>query len=237
MQGTIRCAAVAGLLSACNPGDTDPPAVPDAPDSSGTSGLIIEWSSDPSEWPSASFNGISLRRARFSLESLRVVGDAAPGDPRTTASSLAINWDDQEKPASITFDDAPPGLYSQVALVFDGMSDNDSYSIQGRVLVGGEDYEFRIEDSEPLTFNLAIDERLDPGEQAVIRLRVNFVGALQAIDWSKVDSSDGRKKVEDDDEELAAFRTKLIESFEIVDTANAPRTRRQASAIRSSNAE
>lgn len=218
MQGTIRCVAVAGLLSACNPGHTDTPPPPDAPDTPGASGLIIEWSSDPSDWPSASFGGISLRRARFALESLRVVGDAGPGDPRTTATSLAINWDMGEMPAPITFDNAPPGLYSQVALVFDGTSGNDSYNIQGRVMVGSQDYDFEIEDSDPLRFNVAIDEMLDPGEQAVIRLRVNFIAALQSIDWAEVETSDGRKELEDDDDEIEAFRAKLIESFQ-VDTA------------------
>ncbi len=219
MQGSIRCVVVAGVLSACSPGATDTPP-PDVPDVPGTSGLVIEWSSSPADWPSASVAGISLQRARFALDSLRVVGDASPGDPRTTASAVIMDWDAQQRPASITFDDAPPGLYSQVALAFESPGDGDTYRIDGKVEVGGDVHDFRIEDTERLTFNVAIDEMLSPGEQAVISLRVNFILAIQSVDWANVEASDGRKELEDDDPEMAAFRTKLVESFEIVNTAN-----------------
>ena len=182
---------------------------------------MIEWSSSPADWPSASVDGISLERARFALESLRVVGDAGPGDPRTTASAVAVDWDAQQQPASIAFDSAPPGLYSQVALAFEGQGDGDSYQIDGTIEVGGEEYDFRIEDTEPLTFNVAIDEMLAPGEQAVIGLRINFIHAIESVDWQNVNISDGRKELEDGDPEMALFRTKLVESFEIVNAASA----------------
>jgi hypothetical protein len=218
MQAPIRCALIAGMLLACDTGDTTTPTA-DAPDVPGDSGLVVEWSSAPSAWPSTT-NNVTLTRARFGLKSLRVVGDAGPGDPRTTASALEMGfaWSGaEERPSSIPFDDAPPGLYSQVALVFDALtSDGDAYELRGMVEVSGEDYEFRIEDNNPLTFNVAIDEMLSPGEQAAIRLRINFTHALDSIDWQNVDTSDGRKELDNGDSQMSTFRAKLIESFEIV---------------------
>lgn len=217
MQAPIRCALIAGMLLACDTGDTTTPMA-DAPDVPGDSGLVVEWSSSPSAWPSTT-NNVTLSRARFGLKSLRVVGDAGPGDPRTTAGSLEMGfaWSgSEERPASIPFDDAPPGLYSQVALVFDALTMyGEAYELRGNVEINGDDYEFRIEDGDPLTFNVAIDEMLSPGEQAVIKLRINFTHALDSIDWANVNTSDGRKELEEGDSQMSTFRANLIQSFEI----------------------
>lgn len=134
---------------------------------------------------------------------------------------MGYGWSgSEERPAAIPFDEAPPGLYSQVALAFEGPNGSDSYEIHGSIEVDGDDYEFRIEDSRPLTFNVAIDEMLTPGEQAVISLRINFIHAIQSVDWQNVDISDGRKELEDGDPEMTLFRTTLVESFEIVNAGN-----------------
>ena len=219
MQGPIRYALLAGLLLyGCDIGETPPDPTPDAPDVPGDSGLLVEWSSAPSTWPST-VNKVTLERARFWLKSLRVVGDAGPGDPRTTATGLEMGWgwtDIEQRPASIPFDDAPPGLYSQVALAFDAStSGSDTYELRGKVEIDDDTYDFRIEDSNQLNFNVAIDEMLSPGEQATIRLRVNFTHALDSINWANVEISDGRKELETGDSQMSTFRAKLIESFEV----------------------
>ena len=67
---------------------------------------------------------------------------------------------------------------------------------------------------------LDVADQQEINQQAVISLRVNFILAIQSVDWANVEASDGRKELEDDDPEMAAFRTKLVESFEIVNTAN-----------------
>ncbi len=214
MQGSIRCVVFAGLLLGCDPGDTVTPR-----DANGTvtSGIEIQWSSSPSSWPST-VNAVTLEQARFQLSTLRVVGDAGPGDPRTTegAMELGFAWTDTEqRPTTIAFDDAPTGLYSQVALAFDGGS-NDAYEIRGRVDLGSETYDFRIEDADPLTFNVGIDEMVSPGEIAVISLRINFTHALDSVNWDAVDFSDGRLELDQSDPQISTFRTKLVESFEVV---------------------
>jgi hypothetical protein len=88
----------------------------------GLSGIELQWSSAPSGWPST-VDGVTLERARFLMSSLRVVGDAGPGDPRTTQSAMELGFawpSTDQRPTTITFDAAPTGLYSQVAIVFDG---------------------------------------------------------------------------------------------------------------------
>jgi hypothetical protein len=216
MQGPIRCVFLAGMLLGCDTGAT---VTPDTPDVPGDSGLLVEWSSAPATWPSTT-DGVTLERARFWLKSLRVVGDAGPGDPRTTASGLEMGfaWSEAaQRPSSIPFDEAPPGRYSQVALAFDASSGGrDAYELRGSVVVEGDTYDFRIEDENQLGFNVAIDEMLDPGEQATIRIRINFTHALDSIDWANVDTSDGRKELENGHSQMSTFRAKLIESFEIV---------------------
>jgi hypothetical protein len=213
MQGSIRCVFLAGMMLGCDPGDTSTPADSDMP---GPSGIRIDWSSSPSSWPST-LDSVTLERARFAMNSLRVVGDAGPGDPRTTqtAMELGFAWTDSEqRPTAITFDDAPTGLYSQVAIVFDGGS-NDAYEIRGQVVVDTQTWEFRIEDANALTFNVAIDEMVMPGETALIPLRINFMHALDSVNWANVDISDGRLELDNNSSQMPTFRAKLIESFEI----------------------
>lgn len=219
MQGPIRCALIAGVALGCDTGHT---TTPDADAPMGPSGLALEWSSAPESWPNTK-DGVTIESARFSLDRLRVIGDAGPGDPRTTSTMLDIRWDKDLAPGTITYDDAPPGLYSQVALAFDGHSSYNTFEIRGRVLVDSDERDFRIEDSDPLAFNVAIDEMLSPGESATIRLRVNFTHALESIDWTMLDSSDGRLELDSSDTQMATFRTNLIQSFEIIDISSSTR--------------
>lgn len=129
---------------------------------------------------------------------------------------LGFAWTDAEqRPTAIAFDDAPTGLYSQVAIVFDGGS-NDAFEIRGQVVVDSQTYEFRIEDTVALTFNVVIDEMVSPGETAVIPLRINFNHALDSVNWASVDVSDGRLELDTSDPQMPTFRAKLIESFEVV---------------------
>ena len=116
-------------------------------------------------------------------------------------------------------DDAPTGLYSQVAIVLDrdtsGSGSEDSYEIEGTVVVNSQLWDWKIEDTGALNFNVGIDEMVSPGETATIPLRINFAHALDSVDWATLDVSDGRLELDQDDTQMPTFRSKLIESFEI----------------------
>jgi hypothetical protein len=223
MQGSIRCVFVAGLLLGCDPGDTSTPDDGNA----GASGLVVEWSSAPSDWPSSVDASVTIKCARFALKSLRVIGDAGPGDPRTTASAMEMRfaWDNncaklEQRPTNIVFEDAPTGLYSQVAILFDrdsSSTDNEgTYEIEGTVKLDGTVWDWKIEDTNALAFNIAIDEMVSPGETATVPLRINFTVALAGLNWSTIDRSDGRIELDEGGAQMPAFRAKLIESFEVL---------------------
>jgi hypothetical protein len=212
MQGSIRCAVIAGVLSACSGDDTALPV--DASVTTG-SGLVLEWGSEPRTWPADLGDGVVLERATFAFDSLRVVGDAGPGDPRTTKSGFTVRWDQVTQPAAITFAEAPTGLYSQISLVIDGQLSGDSFDLRGRVFLDGSDWDFRIDDDSPLPVTIAIDQILSPPQVATVRLRVNFKHALDAIDFDSLDRDSGRIELGSGDPQMIVFRAKLMESFEI----------------------
>jgi hypothetical protein len=124
MQGLIRCALVAGLICACHSDDT---ATPDGP-VGGDAGLTVRWASRPTTWPADVGSTIIVERVRFALDSLRVIGDAGPGDLRTTKDAFELRWEEsRDPPEDIKFESAPTGLYSQIALQVDCILIEDSY--------------------------------------------------------------------------------------------------------------
>lgn len=217
MQGTIRCVLIAGLLLACHSGDIDSP---DSMGSGGQSGLLLTWSSAPADLPANLDNSVTLERARFALDSLRVVGDAGPGDPRTTENGLTLCFNYGEgnclEPAEVMFEEAPPGLYSQVALDFDGHLITNSFRVEGKVTVNSQVWDYRIEDDAPLAFNVGISTMANPGKTATVELRINFIHALDAVDWANMPVNEGRLELEGASSAMTQFRAKLVESFEVV---------------------
>lgn len=216
MRGTIRCVVIAGLLGGCPSDDTN--VRDDAPIEE--SGLAVVWSSDPSSWPSDLGSGVTLESAVFAIDNLRVIGDAGPGDPRTTKTTFAVRWDENGQPVEIVFDEAPPGLYSQLSIVIDGHLATDSIEIRGHAFVNNDTWEYRIEEQNMLGFTVPIDKMLSPGRATRIGLRVNFRHALDAIDFSTLRVDDGHLTLESTDTQMPAFRQKLVESFEIDSSGN-----------------
>ena len=210
MQGLIRCVFVAGLVCACNPDDT---TTPDA-DHSGDGGLTVQWSSKPGTWPADVGSTVIVERARFALDSLRVIGDAGPGDPRTTKGAFELKWEGtNNSPEEIRFEDAPTGLYSQISLQVDGNLVEDSYQLEGTVVVNSNTEDFVIEDTSPLAINLSIDKSVSAGSSSTIGIEVDFAHILSAVDWATLEKSDGALQLDEGDAGIVELRKKLVESF------------------------
>lgn len=205
------------MLIGCSGDDTHVPD-PDAA-GSGTGGLVVQWASTPESWPGDLGDGVTIERATFAFDNLRVVGDAGPGDPRTTASGFMVRWDDNTTPSELMFSDAPTGLYSQVSMAIDGHLATETFEIRGHVNVNGTDYEYRIDGDNAIAVTVAIDKTLMPPETATVTLRINFQHALDALDFSTLEVESGRIELSDDDAQMPVFRQKLVESFEISDGA------------------
>lgn len=210
MQGVIRCALVAGLVCACHADDTTTPADGDV---GGDGGLTVRWSSRPMDWPGDLGSKVTLESARFALDSLRVIGDAGPGDLRTTKDAFEVRWAQSEAPGDIMFESAPTGLYSQLALQIDGNLVEDSYELRGTVVVNNNDEDFVIEDSEPLPINLSIDKSLSAGARSTIDIEIDFDHAISAVDFSMLNKSDGKLQLDEGDPQIVELRKKLGEAF------------------------
>ncbi|NVB82891.1 MAG: hypothetical protein HOV81_31225 [Kofleriaceae bacterium] len=218
MQGMIRCVVVAGLLYGCGPGDTVTPV--DGAGSSGTAALSIQWKAVPGDWPGDINSSVTIDEARFSFDNLRVIGDAGPGDPRTTETTFEVRWDSGTTPASIDFDNAPIGLYSQLSLQIAGRDlSKNSYELRGTVDIGDR-MEFRIEDKLPMPIALSIDKMLMPNKTATVELEIDFVHALSGVDFETMDVDNGRLELNETDPEIIGFRKKLVESFKPTDGSN-----------------
>jgi hypothetical protein len=210
MQGLIRCALVAGIFCACHADDT---TTPDGSEGGGEGGLIVQWSSRPDTWPAQIANGLTVESARFACDSLRVIGDAGPGDMRTAAGDFEVLWEGATVPTPIMFADAPSGLYSQLSLLFDGQVVDKTVDIEGTVVVSNNLEEFVIEDSNPLPITLAIEKSVSPGATATIRIDIDFAHALEAVHWDQLPKSDGKLELESGNPDMAEFRKKLGEAF------------------------
>lgn len=210
MQGMIRWAVVAGLLSACHTDDT---AVPDAP-ATDTTAMTVQWATKPGSWPGVIKDGITVDSARFAFDSLRVIGDAGPGDLRTTARTFETRWEkDRDPPTTLVFADAPTGLYSQVALQLDGHLVDNSWEIRGTIQIDGNDVEYRIEDDAALPVTLSIDKMKSPASAVQVTVSIDFVHAIDSVDFSKLEYDSGHLELDSGSAAMVEFRKKLAESF------------------------
>lgn len=219
MRGPLRCDVFAGLVGVAaalgSGGCGDDTSTPGSDAATG-GGFVITWSSDPVAWPGDLGDGVTVERATFALDNLRIVGDAAPGDPRTTVSSRQLVWDDTSQPEAFDFPNAPGGVYSQLSLLIDGHVAGASIDIRGRANVDGTDYEFRIIDDSPFAVTLEIDETLSPPAVTTLGLHIDFTDVLDALDISTFEMDSGRLELDNGDPQFATFRAKLMESFAVV---------------------
>jgi hypothetical protein len=215
MQGMIRCGLLAGLLVACHTSD---PGTPDGnPDGSspGGPGLHVRWSSEPATYPGNLEDWLTLDSVQLTVEDLKVIGDAGPGDIRTTKAVFLLRWDAQSVPEPIDFEDAPSGLYSKVSMQLDGHLIVPSLEIRGHVDIDGTWLEYEVEDRNAVSLSLDIDRMLDPGGSATVALMLKLHDALTSIDYKSLTVDHGKVSVETGDSQLATFIDKFSRAFSV----------------------
>ena len=220
MQALVRSAVLAGLICACGGTHSATPDAPGGDGSTGIGGLYVHWWSDPVLLPGDIGNNTNISSALFRMTSLRVIGDADPGDARTTESDFYIQWSDGKKPFIISFHDAPSGLYSKVSAEIDGQVTSYSYEIYGTVTVNATNRTFRVRDLNSLPISLDTSQMLEPNGAVDVTIHIDFANALGSIDWSALPTDDGYLDLDTFDSQMAAFRQKLTESFSIHDGIN-----------------
>jgi hypothetical protein len=218
MQGLIRCGVLAGSLVACHtsaPGGPDG-AMPDSGGSGGTAGLHVAFTSEPTPIPSVLDTGLSLDLVVFKFDNLKVIGDAGPGDPRTTANNFEVKWDASTSPSPIDFVTAPTGLYSKVSFQIDGHLIDESYILKGHVTVSGTSYPFEVEDRNTLSLSLDCNRMLEAGGTDTITVKFAFKDALESVDWANVNMHEGMLELDDTDPQaILAFHSKLSNAISI----------------------
>ena len=217
MQAVVRSALLVGLACACH---GSAPSTPDATQGSGDggpgAGLYVHWWTDP-YIPGSVGNDATVSSATFRLTSLRVIGDADPGDSRTTWSDFTVHWDSDSRPHTISFPDAPTGLYSKVALAIDGQLVEPSYEIFGTANLSGTVKPFRIHDLGALDIALDTSQTISPGTAVDITVHIDFSSALGSVNWSALPTDDGYLDLDTLDPQMPTFRQQLTQSFHIQD--------------------
>jgi hypothetical protein len=212
MQGVVRTCLLLGGIAACHTSD---PSTADASQTMGDGssstdqGLQVTWSAPV---PGSITSDVTVSHLLFRVASLRVIGDAGPGDDRTSADTFKVEWQQGTTPAPLEFADAPSGLYSHVAFLADGNLIDYSYLIEGTAKVNGNMMPFAIHDRSPLPVSLDTSTMLEPNQLASLAIDVRLDQALQSLDWGHLNTNNGTITLDTFDDAMNDFRGKMIDS-------------------------
>jgi hypothetical protein len=216
MHPVVRTCLLLGVIAACHGSD---PSAPDGSmldgDGSNASnhGLSITWTTSPSSIPGDTDgdNG-SIATMTFRVFNLRVIGDAGPGDNRTSVDSIELDWATGAKPSPVSFVDAPSGLYSRVILLADGNLIDYSYELAGTTKLDGNTMPYQIHDRTPLAISLDTSVTLDPNQTASLGITIRIDQALQSLDFHKLSNQSGTLVLDTFDDAMSDFRDKMMNS-------------------------
>lgn len=202
-------------------------AGPDAPvvtgDGANTSGpgLSVRWATEPVVIPGEIGGDITVSRLLFRVANLRMIGDAGPGDTRTSVDSIQLGWSAETVPATVRFGDAPTGLYSRIILLADGNQVAYSYEIAGIVKLDNVSTPFTIHDRSSLAISLETSTTLDPGKSAALTVKARIDQALQSLDFHELAHVDGGLVLDTNDPAMGNFRNRMMtDVFEAHDDGN-----------------
>jgi hypothetical protein len=179
--------------------------------SSTDQGLQVTWSSG-TPIPGNATSDVTVSHLLFRIANLRVIGDAGPGDDRTSADSFQVEWAQGMTPAPETFAMAPSGLYSHLVFLADGNLVDYSYEIEGTAKVDGNVTNFKIHDRSPLPVSLDTSTTLEPNQATSLAIVVRVDQALTSLDWSKLNNQGGTLTLDTFDDAMSDFRGKMVNS-------------------------
>ena len=136
-----------------------------------------------------------LERVDLHAQSLRAIGDAAPGDERTTRSAFGMEWHDGEEPSTTEFPQAPAGNYSTVEILLDDAGENPTYELRGSVAwCSPQPCErtprpFTIAGTAACTIAVSTSTTLSPGGNATITVRIDMASLVEGIAFSALTPS------------------------------------------------
>lgn len=178
------------------------------------SGIGLLFAAAPPFGDSFEHNGhtISVSSAEFTIVDLRLIGDAASGDSRTSKDVVELSWEADEA-VPVGYEDAPAGMYSRVRGTVVG------FSIEGDVeLERGEEAEFEAEqESVSLPIEFSLDLSLEAGEGQTLTVEVDLKKITEEIPFEDLSVDEGRIEIDEDSEAMEKVEEKIGESFDVVD--------------------
>jgi hypothetical protein len=194
----------------------------DAPGDTGVShaGLSVVWSTQP-PLPGPLNDRITITEATFQISYLQIVGDAGPGDSRTTRSRYALTWNAVQHPPRDEFPMAPVGVYSRVAIEVRPAPLTPAYEIKGMWTELEDDDRrpaelkpFRIADFQPLSSSFECNDTLPGGGTVTIGIKLDLLDALAGINFDKLDERSGTLELSmPNDPQMMPFRDRLSHAF------------------------
>lgn len=215
MWASIRIAIVAAVAIAatgCKVGDTGTP-----PDGGGGGGLSVVWNGQPTTIPSEPSSDMTIDRAVFHLDGLRVVGDAGT----FPLDRDKLEWSRGIVPTAVLVTGASPGLYSRLLFGLEGDTEDGktqyAYEITGTVKVNGSFQPFTVHDTAELNVMLDFSIMLPAGGIATIPVRLEIDKMVSIVNFSSVPMQDGRYLVESTSPQISAVRAAVKSAVGIHD--------------------
>jgi len=195
----------------------DAPPLPDAATSQSL-GIFVAWHASPA-LPGTLDDHLTVSEATFHIAAFEVIGDAGPGDSRTTRLKYSVAWDAAGKPAQEAFPDAPVGMYSKITVDLAGPSFGDfAYQIRGTYRDGGVVKPFSLIDYVRLGATIDCQEAVVAGSAVTIPISFKVGDALNSLDFRRLTSIDGALMFAGPlDLQLLSFRDHLAAAFKVDD--------------------
>lgn len=165
---------------------------------------------------------IAITTVTFGVKVLRAIGDAAPGDMRTTRTddeaenNIDLDFRDGYVPIPQLFRDAPPGVYSTVELrVADSRTALSAIEVTGRASRGGNLVPFQIKSAASIIpISVAVNTELMPRMLATATIQLDVAHLVKDIDWDAVPlTGEGTLLVGDGDAEMASVVSNVATAF------------------------
>lgn len=199
------------LLMGCHTGGV---VVPDTPGEPGDGsqhglGMFVDWRANPS-LPGTLTDELTVSEAMFQVDHFQILADAG----NVTRSRYLLTWEAETNPPQDIFPDAPPGVYSKVALVMMGGNlGEDAFRIRGTWRDNGITIPFEVSDINQLSISLDCDETLPAGGSASVAIRLDLRDAISGIDFTSLGLDDDGVLELKDGPGLITFRSRLQQAF------------------------
>jgi hypothetical protein len=181
------------------------------------SGIGLSFVTQPSLPADYSHNGnhIWLDEAHFTMVDLRLIGDSATGDQRTSKDLVQFDWAG-DRSIPVDYPDAPPGMYSKVRATV------AAYEVRGEVEIdGGDTYGLEIEDSaSSVPIELPLEFVLEAGQSRQLEVEVDLRHMTEELPYDQIEVDEGSVEIEEGSDAMNQFIEKLGESFSVGNPSN-----------------